>query len=221
MDPWIKIIKEGNKVFLSASRLTVGQKVMIYNGFIELRSSPEQGLHIIRTNTVNKANYIIYLREDGVYLSCPDYGYRVVPAAERVSPIERILQRRKIPKTFLTKVQEPCITVHVSWYDNDTKLFAGIPTNQWHHDGTEEIIHQEIWERPHGQFLGGGHNQIVIRDASYALNVVYDGFSQYNLAKIVVWPECDIQKFNAALTAAMQIEFNLQQQYCTKERKTP
>ncbi len=199
MSQWVKIVKEGHKILLEDTRLSVGRKITTRDGFIELRDTPDQGLHIIRVNDVDAAHYIVRLHEDGVYRLCPQCGYRVMHRGEKMHPIERILRRRNISSTLLEIAREECVKVYESWYDNCAQPFAVVPTNRWHHDGTAEVIDKHIWAPPYGQFCGGGHNQVMITEATYAISVSYDGSRQHCISKIITWPECDPKVFDEVL----------------------
>lgn len=94
------------------------------------------------------------------------------------------------------------ISVSDRWYDN-RHCPNGRATTGWVTDGETTSAREEILEKEHGFFAGGGLCHYSISNATYAIEVTngkVDGRERSDRpATIVVWPGCDPQKLGDAL----------------------
>lgn len=88
------------------------------------------------------------------------------------------------------------------WYDN-AHCPNGRSTHSWTHDGSEELIAEEVLEKPTSNFGGGGQKSFCISGATYAIltgtgrNV--NGTTWHQVHKAIVWPKCDPMELLDAL----------------------
>lgn len=209
MSIWKTIEKSGDVVTLEGGTpFSVGQKISMGLGSIELRNTPKAGLHVVRFSGSGHFTYSIRLTRDGQYRLGSGRGHRVVPSKEEADPIKRILRELDIPVSILERTDVAVLEVDERWYDNQC-CPNGRNTHNWVTDNYrgKSMISSEVLEEAHGCFSGGGRCSITIEGVTYAIRVdsgrYMGGSSWHRPGKVVVWPNCDPAKLGDALAAAI------------------
>lgn len=215
MARWITIEKSGNAVrFEDGTPFTVGQRVSMGLGSIELRDTKKAGLHVVRLSSNGHFSYSFKLKRDGQYRLGPNRGHRVVTAAEETDPIKRVLREMDIPVSKLCRM-EAGSALPISTYDCDIRRAypSGTTTNWYLTDGkqTTEVTSSKDMTGVN-QFCGPEVSEVgAITGATYAIETVRrvhmnSCIGRY-IGTVAVWPGCDPKNFADVLAPLVYGEF--------------
>jgi hypothetical protein len=180
--------------------MRIGEEVPMGFGSIVLRDSPKKGLHIIRLSGEGHPRYTLRLRREGKYRLGPDYGGRVISAAEERHPIKRVLRLLELGVhrlrlsggEFLLTTHERCVFLP----DGSERIYSRLIIT----DGEKDLC---------GSRQGGSTTQHFIRvtGASYAFacESVQNrtrGFRIF-IPQVWTWPHCDPAVLESTLRSAL------------------